>query len=311
MRLKRVISATTAAVLALLGTVAVGVSATAEPEAMAWKTVVDPETHHEYPGAGGQDAAAWFNSTSHAGRVWTDKSVFDQTVTAKPGDENEGARPVVVEPGQLAVALSALGATRHVTSEIPTPIDVVLVLDVSGSMAFCTTSSGNCNTASTYQNSRAYAMAQAVNTAIDVILTDNPENRIALTRFSSGSGVMQSLGTPRVLSNSTGETPEYVRLEHSDQTTLRLRYVDDSGSEVRETITGGTNTQLGLYTGMNILATQTAAEVTGDNQRLPTWSCSPMASRRTRLRRRTGGRQELGTRDPARARTTATGSRRR
>lgn len=68
-------------------------------------------------------------NTVNIGRIWTDKTVSaDETITTTSGS--------VVERGSSAfiTALSALSSTSNVSSTSTTPLDIVLVLDASGSM---------------------------------------------------------------------------------------------------------------------------------------------------------------------------------
>lgn len=67
-------------------------------------------------------------NTANIGRIWTDKTVSGDTITTSSGS--------VVERGSSAfvTALSALSSTSNVKSSSTTPLDIVLVLDASGSM---------------------------------------------------------------------------------------------------------------------------------------------------------------------------------
>ena len=68
-------------------------------------------------------------NTANIGRIWTDKTVSaDETITTTSG--------TVVKRGSSAfiTALSALSSTSNVSSTSTTPLDIVLVLDASGSM---------------------------------------------------------------------------------------------------------------------------------------------------------------------------------
>lgn len=71
-------------------------------------------------------------STQYTGRIWTDKSVFTDGVTLPGSGEEE----IVVEQGDsdFLVGLSALSSTSNMTTQSATPLDIVLVLDTSGSM---------------------------------------------------------------------------------------------------------------------------------------------------------------------------------
>ena len=86
-------------------------------------TVVDPSTITTWKGVAHED-------TENIGRIWTDKTVSNDDVRL-PG----GIQPVI-EKGQsdFLVGLSALSSTSNTTTTSSRPLDIVLVLDVSGSM---------------------------------------------------------------------------------------------------------------------------------------------------------------------------------
>ena len=67
-------------------------------------------------------------NTANVGRIWTDKTVSTDTITTSSGS--------VINRGDSAfiTALSALSSTSNVKSSSTTPLDIVLVLDASGSM---------------------------------------------------------------------------------------------------------------------------------------------------------------------------------
>lgn len=67
-------------------------------------------------------------NTANIGRIWTDKTVSTDTITTSSGS--------VINHGDSAfiTALSALSSTSNVKSSSTTPLDIVLVLDASGSM---------------------------------------------------------------------------------------------------------------------------------------------------------------------------------
>lgn len=86
-------------------------------------TVVDPSTITTWKGVAHED-------TENIGRIWADKTVSNDDVRL-PG----GIQPVI-EKGQsdFLVGLSALSSTSNTTTTSSRPLDIVLVLDVSGSM---------------------------------------------------------------------------------------------------------------------------------------------------------------------------------
>lgn len=75
-------------------------------------------------------------STQYTGRIWTDKSVFTDGVTLPGSGEEVGGEEIVVKQGDsdFLVGLSALSSTSNMTTQSATPLDIVLVLDTSGSM---------------------------------------------------------------------------------------------------------------------------------------------------------------------------------
>lgn len=97
-------------------------------------TVVDPDTTNDwtqYTRPGGQP------STQNVGRIWTDKSVFKDTYTFT-NDNDSGLNGETVGKGDsdFLVSLSALSSTSNLksTTTSTTPLDIVLVVDTSGSM---------------------------------------------------------------------------------------------------------------------------------------------------------------------------------
>lgn len=120
--------------LALLFTVLVPVSAYAEGETTAAQgtanseTVSDPNTFNAWV-----YTQAYNNATT--GRIWADKTVEEEQITFT-GDLAD-KDPIAVPKGKGAdflVALSALSSHASTTTTDTKPLDVVLVLDASGSM---------------------------------------------------------------------------------------------------------------------------------------------------------------------------------
>lgn len=130
-RLARVLpSAMLGAALALTAVVPVAQAAPADAEPAPWAAgdkavVVDEPTITTWEGVAKDD-------TANVGRIWTDKSVFDKDVKL-PG----GIEPVIKKgDSDFLVGLSALSSTSNTitTTTSVQPLDIALVLDVSGSM---------------------------------------------------------------------------------------------------------------------------------------------------------------------------------
>lgn len=100
----------------------------AEPAAaFAETSIVDADTK-------GSWAKIVENSTQNIGRIWTDKSVYNSNVTL-PGIGDGKDIPITKpEESDFMVGLSALSSTSNTSVTTSTPLDIVLVLDVSGSM---------------------------------------------------------------------------------------------------------------------------------------------------------------------------------
>ena len=95
-------------------------------------TKVDPNTTgtwENFTNPGG------VTSTQNVGRIWTDKSVFNDTYTFK-GSEALDGRTIQKGDSDFLVGLSALSSTSNLksTTTTTTPLDIVLVVDTSGSM---------------------------------------------------------------------------------------------------------------------------------------------------------------------------------
>lgn len=146
-------------------------------------TVVDPDTTNvwtDYTRPGGQP------STQNVGRIWTDKSVFDNTYAFK-NEDNAGLSGQTIGKGDsdFLVSLSALSSTSNLKEMVKTsqPLDIVLVLDTSGSM------SGN----------KMTNLKNAANSFIDATAENNrgleqdQQTRLAIVRFASGASAEQQL----------------------------------------------------------------------------------------------------------------------
>lgn len=110
-----------AVVLALCAMVTPLTAAAAEPTAAA-----DPPTMTAWQQYAG-------TNTEYVGRVWTDKSVSTGNVslTNSAGKNIEVAK---TEGADFLVSFSALSSAMENTAQVSIPLDIVLVLDVSGSM---------------------------------------------------------------------------------------------------------------------------------------------------------------------------------
>lgn len=206
---------------------------------------VDPDTRNTY-----SDMLAGENSTRYDGRVWTDK-----TVTAGPvsftGDAGENTIQLS-ENGEFLVTYSALATSTSITGKASVPVDVVFIIDNSTSM---------------YNSDSLGDTFDAVNESIHTLMQGNSESRVAVVLYGTEADVLLPLGHYTSNASSWGD-PTYVQInsvgqnDSSFSTTVNgySNRVDQDSSNGR-----GTNIQLGVYEGMNILATedQTTANVGG------------------------------------------------
>lgn len=130
-------------------------------------TVVDPDTTGRWEiwaaGHGGNKT-----TTQNVGRIWTDK-----TVKATGKDE----------ASDFLTTLSAMSSTSNSTVTVTTPLDIVMVLDASGSM--------NDPMGGGDSTKRIDALKNAANSFIDTIAKQNEsiegvnrQHRVAIVKFS-------------------------------------------------------------------------------------------------------------------------------
>lgn len=123
------------------------------------------------------------NSTENVGRIWTDKTVSDGNI-----DLTGTGGTMTIEKGDsdFLTSLSAISSTSNLTMTSSTPLDIVLVLDASGSMD---DSMGNRDS-----TKRIDALKAAANAFVDEIakanegVSDaNQQHRVAVVKFA-GNG---------------------------------------------------------------------------------------------------------------------------
>lgn len=113
------------------------------PAAQAAGTmVVDPNTTNAWTQYTRPDGNP---STQNVGRIWTDKSVFTEDYTFDGEASSLGGQQIGKGDSDFLVGLSALSSTSNLKTTTTTsqPLDIVLVLDDSGSMAYDIDYEGN------------------------------------------------------------------------------------------------------------------------------------------------------------------------
>ena len=120
------------------------------------------------------------NSTENVGRIWTDKTVSDDDIILTGAGD-----PIKIEKGDsdFLTSLSAISSTSNLTMTSSTPLDIVLVLDASGSMKENMGWSGT---------TKMDALKAAANAFVDEIAKanegiDDPamQHRVSVVKFAS------------------------------------------------------------------------------------------------------------------------------
>ncbi len=256
------------ALMALLSVLAVCVFAGAEMALAntdgATNYVADTSTADAYkeifgmPGNAGSETI----STRYSGRVWADKSVSaGDSVRFSGVDENGAETAYSLEKkygGDFLVTYSAMATSQEITQLPKIPVDVVFVLDLSGSMNW---GQGSQETADgtpeqAQAASRLQAMVDSLNTTIATLVEDNPDNRIGIAVFNGTASTLLELTSASKMTNVSNE--EYLKI---------TKFVpDDSGAKREADATvhcninnrdadtaGGTNIQAGMHLGMSML----------------------------------------------------------
>lgn len=156
------------------------------------------------------------------GKIHTDKSVIY-------GDDDYDAF-THYDPNTFGVTLSALGQEYKMPYEyaVRNPVDIVFVLDVSGSMTTNGTSSGGAAGSSA---SRAQNMVAAVNSSIKDIMDDHPANRVGIVLYATGA--WELLPLDRYVADNDQYLqidPQEVRMQNSTSSTRTIHFVETSDS---------------------------------------------------------------------------------
>ncbi|MBD9214658.1 MAG: VWA domain-containing protein, partial [Senegalimassilia anaerobia] len=132
--------------------------------------VTDPSTIWDWQGLVDND-------TSSVGRIWTDKTVSDNEIS------KNGVTVSKENGADFLTALTALSSTSNLSDTATTPLDIVLVLDASGSM--------NDPMGSGDDTKRIDALKSAANSFIDEIAKQNAtvkdaakQHQVAIVKFA-------------------------------------------------------------------------------------------------------------------------------
>lgn len=222
----------------------------------------------------------------YAGRLWADKSVFesgfslglDMVTDGYNGFASAGSNSDFLHVfSVLASSIYEQGAT---------PLDVVFILDVSNSMNY--TKDYTPGVQNNIDDTRIEIAASALDQCIDAIMNSSRYNRVALVAFSGNDGVnvYPDAGNGAVLlklgryvksndkyisatSYAAGDGRLFLTAQSEDGNDANVwkrtgNITTDNPEYFR--VAGATNTQLGLYMGMDLLASEksTTVDTNGD-----------------------------------------------
>ena len=238
------------------------------------KRTADNNTMNSYKDALIND----INGSRYAGRIWTDKSVFaygetssvdgitwQNNILSFGNNDNQNQWQVETSDDFLNV-FSALASSQQIIQQHRAPLDIVLVLDMSGSMGDSVGSN----------KSRIEKAADAINKTLEEI-SEMDGARVGLQIYSSVGSYnrTQYAGFQTVF-----PLDHYTKLNNNDYLTvtqnsswfgssgdykIQFRAKNSSNNTTINTTitsTGGTTTQMGIYEGMKMLAE--AKDVTED-----------------------------------------------
>lgn len=175
-RLKMAIAVLLAfALLPLIGSTALADESSASSRAEQIRAAANIETIADASTMGDWSGVVE-NTTQNIGRIWTDKTVSTNNIGIS------GAMSATVSKGDsdFITALSVLSSTSNIASTSTTPLDIVLVLDASGSMDDDMTG-----------GKRIDALKNAANAFIDEIATQNAsisdaskQHQVSIVKFA-------------------------------------------------------------------------------------------------------------------------------
>ena len=177
--------------------------------------IADPSTLDDY-----KDILDFSSSARYAGRIWSDKSVFaydsadigDRASLWKDNvlkltDELDGYNGNIELDSDFLTVYSALGSSEEINETVSAPIDLVILIDMSGSMAMDLDQSHTHDTSSAegkaqhLAHSRIQSVLDSTNAAIKMLMEDNPENKVAVIGYAGTAATLMPLDH---YSSSTG-----------------------------------------------------------------------------------------------------------
>ena len=235
-----------AALVAIALVAAMVIGLTPNSTTLAAEYLSDINTTTKYADSLGDNA-----STEYAGRIWTDKSVFeeDAVFTGYSGSFQ------TIEKGEddFLISLSALATSQSISGQAQTPLDVVFVIDMSGSMR---------QNRMDDNRTRMANMMDALNASVEALLETSPQTRIGVVAFSGEAYTLLELDHYTKLNN------QKIFSTNSDESRIYTKAVGDKKGTINTTTvtSSGTNIQRGIHDGLAMLLNVTDTTVVVDGQ---------------------------------------------
>ncbi len=166
-----------------------------------YKRVADPNTMENYLS---EDSLGLAESSRRAGRIWTDKTVF--AMGQKEGEvfsgstlkllkNEDGSTSEITLNTDFLHVFSALGSGQNIQQFPPSPIDLVIVLDVSSSMGDSVDKSQTDykDTPDIFETTRFLEMVDATDKTITALMEQNSKNRVSVVVYDRRATVVMPL----------------------------------------------------------------------------------------------------------------------
>ena len=195
----------------------------------------DPNTMETYKGkllSGADGSSSETTGSRYAGRVWSDKTVlrYEDANPLYLKMADDGYESEVSVDADFLHVYSTLTSSQVVNEYPPSPIDLVIVFDMSGSMGQDTRYSidpgynkyqahvstddswpaGGVPMAERIANSRVQKTLDAINNTIDGLMAQNEQNRVAVCGYGANAAVLLPLAHYRHTNDEYGNPIPYL-----------------------------------------------------------------------------------------------------
>lgn len=171
-------------------------AAAAEATGNVMNRIADGDTSDTYIGK--LLSSEW--GSRYAGRVWTDKSVFANGTDIELDNDTDGYVGGVHFDSDFGTAFSALASSQRINEYPPSPIDLVILIDMSGSMGTDIVDSNHTHddyndpNGERITHSRIYAVLESINNTIKEVMDMGEANRVAVVGYGATAYTLMELG---------------------------------------------------------------------------------------------------------------------